>query len=165
MDNAIIARKVAARAKSAIESATPILDKLFKNEAKLAPFLKSSANRLSDLADEVEKAIAKLKPDLTKDIADKAMKVAYKLLDPFRPFLNNGDKELRVLSGATFDAAKQARQLYVVIHEDLPKAYAAVHGAMIKEEPEAIRAATHELAMAAIHAKLFYNQYVEAYGR
>jgi cold shock CspA family protein len=148
--NIVTARNVARRAAT---SATPIFDKLFKEESKVNVSLGAAEKKLGPLVTKVTDMVKKTYgegsgiPDLLGSMLDASQKV-------FGHF--------REIKDANFEAAKEGRNLFSAVKE-MNQAYNAL--AQVRQDKKGDKAAevAKDLLEAVSKVKTVYAQYVKAY--
>jgi hypothetical protein len=154
--------------RTAAVSATPVLDKLFHDHARVTSAMEPLIKRLHAAADKAEKLVKLNDEDpAVLQVASAAAEIAYKLFEPFRPFLSSWRKEVEQI---------QVPYLGKIVHEmenlahqlgDLNSAYSytleEVH--KVPRYMDKVTTHLHDLAIAASSLKTVYGQYASEYLR
>ena len=144
-------------------SATPTLDALAHDAAKVVAKLEVGIKKLHPAADKIEKLQRSGSEGPALQAATDAASAAYQVFAPFRPFLSNATRELSELKGMSLPVAKEAHTLYNILRS-FDHSYALTMDAAHKKNVAEAVKSVHDLAVGVSSLKTIFGQFVSAYG-
>lgn len=153
-ENALLVDRVARRA----SSSTPTLDKLYNDEHRIMMVLDREGQALHKAAD-------KINGDPSDKLRDSAIRMAYRVFNPFRDFIGAWRQELSSLPEDTerrvfAKITAEVRNLGEAL-QSLNKNYALAQ--QVKQDKTSAAKVIHDLAVDVSTLNTVFKQYVGAY--